>query len=172
MKKMILNAGWMSIVVCITMSCSEMTKEHVIATGTIIPHGDFEYTVTDYRKSNVLHVKDEALLTDGTFYVVSFRVTNHAVRINHEWDNAVAYIIDEDSNRYECKVDLQKKVNEAEPFGFKDTYVTPFQSEESTKLIFELPLSVKEPHLKVRGNILLEDFLDGSHFEKTKVRLF
>ena len=46
-----------------------------------------------------------------------------------------------------------------------------FQNFDS-QLPFELPPSVNEPHLKVRDRILLKDFLDGSRFEKTKVKLF
>lgn len=154
------------------MSCTEIRKEIIVMPGTAIPHDDFEYAVSEFEKVATLELKDNTLKTDGSFYVVTFKVMNRAKQVDHEWNNQVAYIIDEHDTIYENNVELQKKLSEMKSFNFKETYVTPFQSEESTVLIFEVPDDVKKPYLKVRGKILMGDFLDGSTFEKTKVKLF
>jgi len=154
------------------MSCSQIKKENVIVPGTTIPHDDFEYAVVDYRKTSELKLKDETITANGVFYIVTFNVKNNALRVDHTWDNQIAYLIADDSSTYENNVELQKKLNDTLPFGFKEAYVTPNQSEETTQLVFELPATAERPYLKVRGRILLIDFLDGSKFEKTKVKLF
>lgn len=154
------------------IACAEIRKEITVMPGTPILHDDIEYYVSAFEKVSSLTVKDSTVKTDGTFYIVTFKVMNRAKRADHTWDNQVAYIIDEHDTIYENNMQLQKKLSEIKSFNFKETYVTPFQSEENTVLVFEVPADVKKPYLKVRGRILMGDFLDGSTFEKTKVKLF
>lgn len=151
------------------ISCSTNEKnEIVIGPGAGIHHDDFEYSVENFAVLKSI----DGTAAAGNFYIVTFKVVNHAIRVNHEWDNSVAYIIDEDENVYENNVELQKKLEAKEPFGFEESYVTPFQSQTTTRMVFELPASVRKPYLKVRGETLMGDFLDGNQFERTHVKLF
>ncbi len=103
---------------------------------------------------------------------MTFKTQNDAKRVEHEWKNNVAYITDEKGNVYENNNELQKLLNEHEPFGYKDTYVTKAGIVESTVMIFDVPNSVTEPYLKVRGEFLMGDMFDGNQFKNTKVKLF
>ena len=154
------------------MSCTGIRKENIIDPGMPVHHDDFEYAVVDYKKTRELKLKDETVTANGVFYIVTFKVKNKALRGDHAWDNRIAYLIADDSSTYENNVALQKKMNDSASFGFKEEYVTPFHSEETTQLIFDMPVTTEKPYLKVRGKILLVDFLDGSQFEETKVKLF
>lgn len=171
--KPITNTIILAVIICSgLMSCAEIRKEIIVMPGTVIPHDDVEYYVSAFEKVSTIKLKDTTLQTDGTFYLVTCHVLNRATRMDHEWNNRLAYIIDEHDTIYENNIAAQKALSEMRSINFKDTYVTPFQSEESTVLVFEIPADIKKPCLKFRGKILMEDFLNGSPFEKTKVKLY
>ena len=154
------------------MSCSGIKKENIIEPGVAIRHDDFEYTVVGCQRTHELKLSDEIVTAEGMFYIITFNVKNNARNVHHTWNNRIAYLIAEDSSTYENNIELQKKLNASSSFGFKEEYITPFQSEDTTKLIFDVPVTTQKLYLKVRGKIYLVDFLDGSGFEKTKVSLF
>jgi len=158
--------------VFLLLSCSGNDKEIIIEPGTGIQHDDFEYSVLDHSLQKFIATNEDTVTTDGNFYIVTFKVVNMAVRVDHEWDNSIAYIIGDDGTVYENKTTLQKKLDETRSFGFQESYVTHFQSSDSTILVFELPPTVKNPYLMVRGETLMGDFFNGNRFKRTKVKLF
>lgn len=154
------------------VSCSsDKEEDNVIERGEAIQHDDFQYVVEHYEIKDQLDFPDDTIPTDGKFIIVKFKVINNAVKVDHPWDNSVAYLIDE-GNIYENKSDLQVKLNKIFPFGLKNEYITPFQTTESTVLVFELPSNAKNPYLMVRGETLMGDFFEGNKFRRTKVKLF
>lgn len=160
-----------SILLALQFSCSNTEKDIVIGLGQAIHHDDFEYVVDEFKVTKQIGTKD-SVTTNGFFYILKFSVVNKALRVNHPWNNSVAYITDENKTVYENKPELQSKLNDITPFGLKNEYVTSFQRTESTYFVFELPASAKNPYLMVRGKTLMGDFFDGNQFEKMKVKLF
>lgn len=152
--------------------CNRAKPEYEIGTDESIQHDDFEYMVKDFHVEKQLGNGIRKSDPDQIFYIMTFSVVNHALRVNHQWDNSIAYVIDASGNIYENNVDLQKDLNEFENFGWQENYSTPFQSSQSTILIFELPVDVDSPCLMVRGRVLMGDVLNGSRFRKTKIRLY
>jgi hypothetical protein len=157
----------------LTLSCAAMmascsVKEKVIAVGQNIHHDDFEYSVQNVEKTD--HVGD--VRAHGVFYVVKFQVENRARRVDHRWTNSVAYLIDEIGIRYDNEMQAQEELNRIQPFAYKSDYVTPAGSTESTMLVFDVPKTVSQPYLQVRGSILMGDVFDGDQYQKTKVKLF
>ncbi|MCI0751254.1 MAG: hypothetical protein L0Y35_05415 [Flammeovirgaceae bacterium] len=155
------------------VSCSsDKEEDNVIERGEAIQHDDFQYVVEHYEIKDQLDFPDDTIPTDGKFIIVKFKVINNAVKVDHEWNNSIAHVVDENGNIYENKPELQAKLNKVTPFGLKDEYITPFQTDESTIFVFELPSSVKNPYLMVRGETLMKDFFEGNKFRRTKVRLY
>jgi hypothetical protein len=153
------------LIVILFSSCS---SEKTIGIKQNIHHDDFEYFVVDYYKADDIAGQK----SNGTFYVVTFKVQNDAKRVQHEWDNDIAYITDENGREYNNLIDRQKTLNTVKLFGLKDKYVTPAGASDVTILVFDIPKDVKEPYLKVRGEFLMGDLFDGNQFKKTKVKLF
>ncbi len=151
------------------MSCSSEIKE--IRTGESIQHDDFQYIVTGYEVTKQIGTLQDSVM-HRNFYIVNFKVVNNAVRVDHPWNNSVAYLTDEQGNVYENQPLLQAELQKVSPFNLKDNYVTPFQTSETTVFVFEVPDHVKSPYLMVRGETLMGDFFDGNQFRKTKVKLF
>ena len=163
----------LSICLIISLSyCSSRKREEVTGLNQNIHHDDFEYAVTDFTKTNLLVSGNDTLRSRGNFYLVHFRVINKALRVNHQWDNSIGYLVDENGNRYENIKDHQKLLDKSLPFGWKEIYNTPHGQTDTTILVFDLPVNITQPYLMVRGEILMGDALDGGRFQRIKVRLF
>ncbi|HEX2787105.1 MAG TPA: hypothetical protein VHP32_04305 [Ignavibacteria bacterium] len=152
------------------ISCSANEKE--IGLNEEIQHDDFFYSVPGYFTMDSIFDGSVVFKPKGNFYVVKFKVDNRAKKVDHLWNNSIAYIIDENGNTYENSVEHQKTLNRIEPFRFKEQHETKPYESEVTYFVFEVPESVKKPYLMVRGETLMGDFFDGSQFRKTKVKLF
>ena len=160
-----------SVLLILLMSCSSETKERIINPGESIRHDDFFYSVTGFGVVKQIGVHQDSV-GHNNFYIVNFKVVNQAVRVDHPWNNSVAYLKDEKGNVYENQASLQAELNKMSPFNLKDNYVTTFQSMDTTVFVFEVPQYVKYPYLMVRGETLMGDFFDGNQFSKTKIKLF
>jgi hypothetical protein len=163
----------LSISLIILLStCSSGKKETIIGLNQNIHHDDFEYAVTNFEKTKMLISGSDTLNASGNFYLVYFKVINKALRVGHQWDNSIAYIIDENGNRYENNIEYQKFLEKTLPYGWRSEYNTPHGNTGTTILVFNLPKNISNPYLKVRGDILMGDALDGGRFQKIKVKLF
>jgi hypothetical protein len=153
-------------------SCTSEKREYVIGIGEKIHHDDFEYSVSDIIISRFLRNGSDTLHARGMFYLVKFKVENNAKRVSHEWKNSIAYIVDERSGTFQNDPEIQKFYEKSKPFGLKEKYITPAGSSDSTYLAFDLPFSVTMPYLKVKGDILMGDVLDGALFRRVRIKLF
>jgi hypothetical protein len=153
-------------------SCSSHRKEYVIGIGEKIHHDDFEYSVTNLIITRFLKNGKDTLHANGMYYLVKFKVDNNAKRVNHEWDNSIAYISDEKAGTFENIPEVQQYFEKFEPYGLKDIYITPAGSADSTYLAFDLPFNVTMPYLKVKGSILIGDVFDGALFRRVRIKLY
>jgi hypothetical protein len=149
----------------IFISCS--SKEKVLNTGERIQHDDFEYSVQDVKKLERIGTVN----ANGYFYMVTFQVENKAKRVDHEWTNSTAYLVDGTGKVYENSPELQRNLQGILNFTLKDKYVTPAGKTESTVLVFEVPAAPQELFLKVRGGFLMGDLFDGNQFKNTKIKI-
>jgi len=147
-------------------SCS--SDEKVINIGQNIHHDDFEYSVQSVERIDSIGI----LEIKGALVVVTFKVENHAKRVNHKWDNNIAYVVDNQGKTYENSISLQKYLRTIKDFNLKDEYITPAGESESTVFVFDVPKDSKEMFLKVSGEFLMGDLFDGNQFEHTRIRLF
>lgn len=147
-------------------ACS--SNEKTLGVGDKVQHDDFFYSVEKVATSNTISNK----VTGGMYYIVTFKVQNDAKRVDHEWNNNVAFVTDENGKIYENSNDLQKFLNSLNSFGYKDTYVTKAGTTESTTFIFDVPAGVKQPYLKFRGDFLMGDLFDGNQFKNSRIKLF
>ena len=147
-------------------SCS--AREKVIGLQQNIHHDDFEYSVQSVDKAEQIG----GVRARGTFYIVAFQVENRAKRVDHQWGNDIAYLVDEAGTQHDNDAAAQQELDRTKPFGYEKQYVTPAGATETTMLVFDLPKGVKETYLQVRGVLLMGDVFDGSQYKKTKVKLF
>jgi hypothetical protein len=153
-------------------SCSRADKEKIIGLNQNIHHDDFEYAVTSFEKTKLIVSGSDTIKASGNFCLVHFRVINKALRVNHQWDNSIGYIIDENGNNFKNNIDYQIFLEKGSPFGWKKMYNTPHGQTDTTILVFDVPANIVQPFLMVRGDILMGDVFDAGKFLKTKVKLF
>lgn len=147
-------------------SCSSDNK--TIGLKQELQHDDYFYSIADVTKTeDIGGVKPQ-----GVFYTVTFRVDNRAKRVEHPWNNSIAFVIDENGKEYQNLPDKQRALNQIKPFNFKDSHVTKAGETELTVFVFDLPKDVKQPFLKYNGEYLMGDMFDGNQFKKTKIKLF
>lgn len=152
--------------------CSSGRKKEIVGLNQNIHHDDFEYAVTGFRKADYIAYGIDTIKSRGNFYLVHFRVINKALRVGHQWNNSIGYLVDENGNHYENSKDFQKILNKSLFFGWKEMYNTPHGQTDTTILVFDLPVGIKQPFLMVRGDILMGDVYDAGKFKRMKIRLF
>ncbi len=160
------------LITSMMLSCSKEKADILIGLNEPIHHDDFEYSVTGYTIERQIGDGPSAIVADGNFYIVTFLVRNNARRVNHSWDNTIAYLVDDAGKTYENNTNAQVNLNKSDPFGYREKYTTTYQSSDSTRLIFDLPKNTIKPCLMVRGETLMGDFFDGGKFKRTKIRLY
>jgi hypothetical protein len=154
------------------ISCNSDNNQRVIGLNENIHHDDFEYSVTSFDTTHQIIGKKDTIFAKDIFYLVTFKVTNNALRVGHNWNNSIAFIIDENGNRYENIEEDQDELNESEPFGLMKYYNTPHGYSSSTILVFQLPGNVRKPYLMVKGETLMGDVFDAGKFKKMRIKLF
>ncbi len=147
-------------------------QERTIGINERIHHDDFEYRVTRFQIVDSIGAGEQQHKASGAFYLVDFEVENRAKRVGHNWDDSIAYLVDESGRSYENLPEMQKILNEAQPFNYMPQHSTPAGATESTRLVFDLPRGLEHPCLMVRGELLMGDVFDGKAFAKTRVRLY
>ena len=146
--------------------------ERTAALNEKIRHDDFLYSITDVTKGSLIREGSDIFKAKGNFYIVRLKVTNEAKRVEHEWNNTAIYIVDANGKEYENDVEAQKVYYKSNMMGYKDEYVIPAGSSGETTFIFDLPVDIKEPYVKFRGEFLMGDLFDRGKFTKTKIKLF
>ena len=147
-------------------------QERIIGLNQRIHHDDFEYRVTQFSVTDTIGSGANRQRAAGRFYIVDFEVENLARRVNHEWDNSIAYIVDETGKKFENLPAAQAVLNAVHPFNFSSRYRTPPGATENTRLVFDIPAACTHPYLLVRGDLLMGDVLDAKAFARTRVKLF
>jgi hypothetical protein len=156
----------MMAAILLISSCSG--DEKILGIGDKVQHDDFFYSIEKVITSNTIGEK----MTGGVYYIVTFKVQNDAKRVQHDWKNDAAFVTDENGKVYENNIEIQKLLDSKIPFGFKESYSTKAGTSETTQFIFDIPLTVKQPYLKFRGDFLMGDMFDGNQFKNSKIKLF
>ncbi|QJW91067.1 hypothetical protein HNV11_17640 [Spirosoma taeanense] len=163
-----MNAHTPLLAATLLLSACQPADEKEIGLRELIHHDDFVYSVRQVTVQDSIG----SLKPKGRFWIVTFRVDNQAVRIAHPWGNNTPYVRDPGGKVYENLPKAQQRLNQLRPFGWRSKYKTPARQSDSTRLVFDLPKTVRQPYLQVRGEVLLGDVLDRRQFKRTKVRLF
>lgn len=166
MGKKIIFPVMVAAVLLIT-SCSG--DEKILNIGDKLQHDDFYYSVQKVLKTPDFVGKK----SEGTFYVVMFKVQNDAGSGDHEWNRSTLYVVDENGKEYENKIELQKEYSRINYEEYKENYKTVSGSSDSAVVVFEVPNSVKQPYIKYRGgNSGIGEIFSGNSIKNSKVKLF
>ena len=164
-----MNPRGIAIFIALT-SCTQ--PDRIIEIGQRIHHDDFEYSVTALEKTSEIKQDSITRRAKGIFYILNFTTENRAVRVDHPWDNEIAYVVGDNNEKYENNQDAQQLLDKITPFHWQTKYLTPHGETQSIRLVFDLPVTLTRPYLMVRGESLMGDVLDGHQFDHTRIKLF
>ena len=145
--------------------------EKVIGLGEEIRHDDFFYSVVDVKKQKSIGEGENLVASKGVFYVVTLKVENKAIRVNHEWDISMASVEDDAGGKYRRSLEGQEAWDETQGVKNAARHMTPPGASETAEIVFDLPVDVKNPGLKIWKDILMGDVFDGVAYRKVKVAL-
>ncbi len=128
--------------------------------------------MTAFSKTPEIIGERDTIYAMGIYYIVHFKTENKALRVDHNWSNSIAYIIDEKGNIFDNIEENQYVINKSKPFGLKESYITRHGESDTTLLVFDIPADVREPYLMIRGGTLMGDIFDSGRFRKMKIKLF
>ena len=148
---------------------ADRAEEQTIGIGQPIHHDDFEYSVQ--KVENVQQIGADSAQKGHHFLVVLFRVQNDAKRVSHEWDSQIAFVTDGTELMVENNPTLRKSWCQHHGTTCPERFDTPAGVTESTTLVYEVPNTLTQPYLMVKGATLMGDFFDGGQFQKTKIKL-
>ena len=151
---------------------SSCSKQKVIGVNQRIHHDDFAYTVTGVSKAKTIGPPGYQRAAHGMFTIVTFRVENRALRVDHRWDNNIAYIVDSQGRMYENIRSAQELLYASANQVLQQEYATPAGKTDTAQFVFDLPNDALDPSLRMRGNFLMGDLFDGNAFKATGVRLY
>jgi hypothetical protein len=153
----------------ITAGCS---KNQIIGLNESIRHDDFEYSVTGFEKADSLQSEKSWIHPAGRFVIVHFIVHNNALRVEHKWDNTIAYVMTEKGSTYENNPALQKIYNTMHPFNWQTEYITAHGDSQETIFVYDVPRNAKNLYLMVRGYMLMGDVLNLNEFRRIRIKLY
>lgn len=142
-----------------------------IAWGEPIYHDDFVYSVEQVKKQKTIGGGTRSLSARGMFRIVTLKVANNAVRVNHRWDISMAYVEDQSGNKYRHSPEAQQVWDEATGVQNAAIHNTPKGAVETADIVFDLPENIQNPGLKIWKGVLMGDVLDGIAYRKVKVLL-
>ena len=163
---------WWAAIPCCALLIATCARERIIGINERIHHDDFGYLVTRFTVTDTIGSGANLKRAAGRFYLATFVVENRAKRVQHRWDNSIAFVVDDQGRQFENQPELQTLLNAVQPFNYAAQHVTPAGAVEDTQLVFDLPANVARPCLMVRGETLMGDVFDGRAFAKTRVKLF
>ncbi|HLO60036.1 MAG TPA: hypothetical protein VK179_14910 [Bacteroidales bacterium] len=152
----------------ITAGC----KNQIIGLNESIRHDDFEYSVTGFEKADSIQSEKSWIYPAGRFVIVHYRVQNNALRVDHKWDNTIAYVMTEKGSIFENNTALQKTYNSLHPFNWQKEYITEHGDSQETILIFDVPRNAKNLYVMVRGYMLMGDVLNLNEFKRIRIKLY
>ncbi len=145
--------------------------EKIIGLGDKIRHDDFFYSVVNVKTLKKIGEGEKRVAARGTFYIVTLKVENHAIRVSHEWDISMAYVEDESGNKHLPFAEGQEAWDETQGVKNAARHITPHGASETADIVFDLPGDVKNPGLRIWKDVLMGDLFDGVAYRKVKVQL-
>ncbi|HJQ69548.1 MAG TPA: DUF4352 domain-containing protein [Blastocatellia bacterium] len=138
---------------------AQSKREVVVGLNQEIQFDDFAFSALGTRKASALGGQGDQKPSEGLYYVVTFKIANHARRVDFEYNPTTTVLVDGAGREY--RVSAQEGAcKEAIPAG---GYCV-------TELVFDVPADINNPHIKMSfGKV--GDFLDTIFYGKRKIAL-
>ncbi len=172
-KRYAITAAALLVMVLVLLSSLAVVNRHnqTVGLNQEIQYDDFAFSVLGTVKANAVGNYVSQQVTEGQYYVVTMKVTNHAKRVNFSFDKAVAILVDESDTEYHISSAGQKALEgETTKSGGCESEIPPGASCVSD-LVFELPKNARISHVKISGGGTAGDVLDTIFYGKKIIKV-
>jgi hypothetical protein len=146
-------------------------RNQVVGLNQEIQYDDFAFSVLGTVKANSVGSITTQRSTDGQFYVVTLKVTNHARRVNYRFPKGGAILVDDSGKEYHISGAGQKALDgETTKSGGCESEIPPGAS-CITDLVFELPKEARISHVRISEGGAVGDVLDTVFYGKKIIKV-
>jgi hypothetical protein len=172
-KRYAITAAALLVMALVLLSVLAVLNRHnqTVGLNQEIQYDDFAFSVLGTVKANAVGSYLAQQSTQGQFYIITMKVTNHAKRVNFSFDKAVAILVDESGREYHISSAGQKALEgETTKSGGCESEIAPGASCISD-LVFELPKEARLSHVRVSGGGAAGDVLDTIFYGKKVIKV-
>jgi hypothetical protein len=143
----------------------------IVGLNQEIQYDDFAFAVLGTVKANAVGSITTQQNTEGQFYVVTLKVTNHARRVNYQFPKSAAILVDEGGREYHISGAGQKALEgETTKGGGCESELPPGVS-CVTDLVFELPKGARPSYVRISEGGAAGDVLDTIFYGKKIIKV-
>ena len=149
---------------------AQSKRETIVGLNQEIQFDDFAFSALGTRKAEALGGEEARKPSEGVYYVVTFKVANHAKRVDFEFNPAVTILVDGAGREYHISAQGQAILESIKTREGACKEAIPAGGTCVTELVFDVPVDINNPHIKMSfGKI--GDFLDTIFYGKRKIAL-
>jgi len=143
-------------------------RDQTVGLNQEIQYDDFAFSVVDLRRTDTLG-KTDSQPANGVYYVVTIKVSNHAVRVDYRFKKNSAVLIDILGREFHFSRSGQEALEAAK--GQECANPIPAGAHCLTDVVFDLPAGARVSELKISEGGLAGDILDVVFFGKKRIAL-
>jgi len=149
---------------------AQSKREIVVGLNQEIQFDDFAFSALGTRKASALGNEGAQKPSAGLYYIVSFKIANHAKRVDFEFNPATALLVDSAGKEYRISAQGQAALDSARTQSDACKEAIPAGGSCVTEIVFDVPADISNPHMKMSfGKI--GDFLDSIFYGKRRIAL-
>jgi hypothetical protein len=133
-----------------------------------IQYDDFAFSVLDVRRTNTLGTTDSQP-ANGVYYVVTIKISNHAVRVDYRFKKNSAVLVDMMGREFRFSRSGQEALESVK--GQECIGPIPAGGSCITDVVFDLRPEARVSELKISEGGLAGDILDVVFFGKKRIAL-
>ncbi|MBI3653164.1 MAG: DUF4352 domain-containing protein [Acidobacteria bacterium] len=146
-------------------------RNQTVGLNQEIQYDDFGFAVLGTVKANAVGGYATQHSTEGQFYLVTLKVTNHAQRVNYRFNKSAAILVDESGREYPISSVGQKALDgETTPSGGCESELPPGASCVAD-LVFELPKAARLAYVRISEGGAVGDVLDTIFYGKKMIKV-
>ena len=134
-------------------------RTQIVGYGREIQYDDFAFSVMNVTRVASIGSNGSQLPSRGAYYVVSLKVTNHARRVDYQFEDRIAVLVDETGREYHVSADGQRALEATRSTG-PCTERLPAGASCVTQLVFDAPPGLGHPQLRISFGGPIGDMLD------------
>jgi hypothetical protein len=143
-------------------------RDRTVGLNQEIQYDDFAFSVVGVRRTARLGKTDSQPAT-GVYYVVTIKVSNHAVRVDYRFKKNSAVLVDIMGREFHFSPSGQEALESTK--GQECISTIPAGASCMADVVFDLPADARLSELKISEGGLAGDILDVVFFGKKRIAL-